>query len=119
MQKLKIVVGLAVAVLAVVVVWQVAAAEIGNLELREDLRDAASEMGARVGLSAPSTEEDLRGFVIQKARAHDIALEPKEVTVQVTGAGEETKIYLAAEYAVRVNLGVFSFPMRFKTTSER
>jgi hypothetical protein len=117
MERIKLLGWLALAVLVVAMVWQIASAYIGNVELHQDLRDVAANMGVRIGLSAPSTDDDLRGFVIEKARAHDITLQPSEVTVKVTGEGKSATIYLQVDYAPRISLLVFSFPLHLSTSS--
>jgi len=108
---------LACAVLLVATVWQMASAYVGNVELHQDLRDIAANMGARIGLSAPPSDDDLRGFVMEKAQGHDITLQPTEVTVKVTGEGKFATIYLQVDYAPRINLLVFSFPLHLSTSS--
>jgi hypothetical protein len=119
MRKLKILVGLAVAAVLVSTGWQVFSAYYGNLELAEDLQDISADIGTRVGLSAPNSEDELRGFVIKKANERGIQLERGEVTVSVTGEGKSAVISLAADYRIRINMLVYSFPMHFHSTNAR
>ena len=72
MEKLKLIIGLAVIGLAVFAVWQVGSCELANIELRGDLRDLAAQVGGSIGLDAPSSDEDVRNDVIRKASRHDI-----------------------------------------------
>jgi len=117
MENIKRLSWLAVGVLVVATVWQIASAYIGNVELHQDLRDIAANMGARIGLSAPPSPDELRGFVIEKGKAHEIALQPSEVTVKVTGEGKSAVIYLQVDYAARISLLVYSFPLHLSTSS--
>jgi hypothetical protein len=119
MRKLKILLGLAIAALLVATGWQMFSACYGNLELAEDLRDISADIGTRVGLSAPSSDEELRAFVIKKANDRGIQLEPTEVTVSVSGEGKSAVISLAADYRVKINMLVYSFPMHFHATNAR
>ena len=119
MRKLKLILGLAILLFAIEVTWQVASAYIANLELQEDLRDIAAEIAARVGLAAPSTEDDLRRFVIQKAQSHDIELQPSQIAVRVTGEPKTAVIYLAADYTTRVDLIFYKLTLHFTPASDK
>lgn len=115
MGKAKIVPGLAVLGLAVFACWQIASYQLANLELQSDLRYLSAQVGTRIGLDAPSADEELRAAVIRKAQQHDIQLEPQQVTVQRTGTG----IYLAVDYQARVNLLGYSFTLHFTPSSTK
>ena len=115
MGKAKIILGLAVLGLAVFAGWQIVSCELANLELQSDLRDLAAQIGTRIGLDAPSADEDLRGAVIRKAQEHDIQLASEQVTVQHTDSG----IYLAVDYKARVNLLGYSFTLHFTPSSTK
>ena len=119
MRKLKLILGLAVLVFAINAGWQIGSAYIANLALQEDLRDIAGEIAARIGLAPPSTEGDLRGFVIQKAQSHDIELQLSQITVRFTGAGRATVIYLAADYTTDVNLIFYKLTLHFTPASDK
>ena len=64
--------------------------ELANVELESDLRDIASQAGARIGLETMSTDEELRSAVIHKAGEHNIQLQPEQVTVP-TRAWEKSR----------------------------
>lgn len=83
MRKAKLILGLAVLALTLAAGWQIASCEIANLELQTDLRDMAAQVGSRIGLEAPNSDDDLRNAVIHKAEEHDIQLTPHQVTVQL------------------------------------
>jgi hypothetical protein len=119
MGKAKLILGLAILGLAVVAGWQIASCEIANLELQADMRDIAAQGGPRIGLEAPSSDEDLRNAVVHKAEEHDIQLEQAQVTVQRTGSGKTLAIYLAADYKARVNLLLYSFSLHFTPSSAK
>jgi Zn-dependent alcohol dehydrogenase len=119
MGKAKLILGLAILGLAVVAGWQIASCEIANLELQTDMRDIAAQVASRIGLEAPSSDEDLQNAVIHKAREHDIQLEPAQVTVKQTGSGKTLAIYLAADYKASVNLLLYSFSLHFTPSSAR
>jgi hypothetical protein len=65
---------------AVIVGWQVVSCELANVELRSDLRDLAGQVGDKIGLNAPSTDDDLRSAFMRKANRLQIQLEPDQVT---------------------------------------
>ena len=119
MRKVKIFLGLAVLGLVLIAGWQIASCEVANLEFQSDLRDVAAEIAARIGLSSPTTDEDLRNLVIHKAERYEIPLQPDQITVQRIGTGDESKIYLAADYKVRVNLLVYSLTLHFTPSSTK
>jgi hypothetical protein len=117
MRKVKIILGVAILVVAVVATWQLVGAYYGNAALKQDLQDIAADMATRIGLSQPPTEEDLRRFVIQKAASHDIELEPSQVTVNVSGEGKFAVISLAVDYHTKINLLVYSFDLHFQPSA--
>jgi len=119
MGKVKLILGLAVLALAGVVGWRIASCELANIELREDMRDLAAQVGSRIGLTPQSTDEDFRRAVVRKAEEHEIQLEPEQVTVQRTGTDEAPIIYLAADYKVGVKLLGFSFTFHFTPSSAK
>ena len=121
--KLKIILVVAVLVLAGIAGWQIGSSELANMQLQEDMRDLASQAGARIGLSQQGTEEDLRNAVIRKARDRDIELDPSQVTVNITversSNGDHSTIYLAADYTVPVSLPGYSFNVHFTPSSDK
>ena|ERR1700722_771241 len=117
MGKVKLIFGLAVLGLAIIVGWQIASLELANSELQSDLRDFATQAGARIGLNAPSTDDDLRNAVIHKAEEYGIPLEAQQVTVQHTGTGATSAVRLSVDYQGRVNLPGFSFFLHFTPSS--
>ena len=119
MRKAKLILGFAVLVLAGVAGWRIGSCELANLELREDMRDLAAQVGSRIGLTPQSSDEDFRRAVIRKAEEHEIQLEPEQVTVQRSGPDDAPIIYLGADYKVRVKLPGFSLTFHFTPSSTR
>ena len=111
--------GVAVAYLFLATCWQVGACEVGYLELREDMKDLASQFGGRIGFAPPSSDEDFRQQVIHHAEKDGIELAPEQVTVQRSGSGAYASIYLAADYTKTIHLPGFSFTLHFTPTSKR
>lgn len=119
MRKAKIILGLVVLGLALIAGWQIGSCELANLEFQSDLRDIAAEIAARIGLSAPTTDEDLRNLVMRKAERYEIPLQADQITVQHIGTGDESKVYLSADYKVRVNLLGYSLTLHFTPSSSK
>lgn len=119
MRKAKIILGLAVLGLALIAGWQITSCELANLEFQSDLRDVAAEIAARIGLSAPTSDEELRNLVTHKAERYEIQLQPDQITVQHMGTGDASTVYLAADYKVRVNLLVYSLTLHFTPSSTK
>ena len=115
--KIKIILGGALFVLLASMGLQIGASELAYYELQDELKDLASLNSARIGLAAPSSDDDLREAVVAKARAHDIALEPDQVEVQRSGTAEAPVIFLAADYRARIALPGYTFTLHFKPTS--
>jgi hypothetical protein len=74
-------------------------------------------LGTRIGLSPLTSEEELRATIFRKANGHGIPLDPKQVTVRISGPSGHRVIYIAVDYAVPVNLLVYSFSLHFTPTS--
>jgi hypothetical protein len=119
MKKLMFVVGIVVLALALNAGWQIASCELANRQLEEDLRDLASRNAERIGLSAPTSDDDLRNSVIQDAKHLDIVLDPGQVTVERSVKGASSVVHLAADYTARVRLLGFSLDFRFTPSSDR
>ena len=117
MQNLKILLGLAIVAVTLVIGWQVGASVLANVELRDEMQDMASQMGGRIGLANPSSDDDFRRDLIRRARQHGIELTADEVTVQRSGAGLEADVYLAADYQVPINLLGLGFSLHFHPES--
>jgi len=119
MGRLKLLLGLAALLLVVAICWQIVSAEISNAELQGDMRDIAAQVGSRIGLESPNTDEQLRTAVLHKAEEHGISLTPEQVTVRQTGEGKSVVVFLSADYRSRVNLLVHSFTLHFTPSSNK
>lgn len=115
---MKYIFGIAVFAAIIMAGWETLEPDITNAVFQDEVRDAAAQLGWRVGLAQPRSDEELRNLVILNAARHDISLSPKQVTVRHNGTGEYTTWYIAVDYTVRVNLVVFSFGEYFNPTSK-
>lgn len=113
MRQLGIIVLVALLAPAILVGWRVGACELANIELQEDMKDLASQLGSRIGYVAQKSEEELRASVIGDAATHGIDLKPDQVTVRRTGSGKSSTVYLAADYSVSFNIPLFPFTLHF------
>lgn len=118
MKTITIILGFAVFALLVSTGWQIAACELANAELRDDLKDVASMVGARVGLAAQQSDEELRGTVIRRAAARDITLEPEQIAVERLGTGERLAVSLTVKYPARVWVPGLWLVLHFTASSE-
>ena len=114
---MKCVFGIAIVVAVIMAGWQILEPEITNIVFQDELRDTAAQLGWHTGVSGLNSDEELRNIVIRKAAKHEIALNPKQVTVRRSGTGEYTVWYIAVDYTVPVNLLVYSYALHFKPTS--
>lgn len=119
MRRIKIILCVAIVIVAMVAGWQVGTAEIANLNLQEDLRDMASQAGTHVGVVAPSTDEETARTIVRKASEHGIELSPDQVTVRRATSGEMSTWYLAADYTAPVHLGVVTLRLHFTPSSAK
>jgi len=108
---------IAVVVAVVMAGWQILAPAITNIVFQDELHDMAAQLGARIGLSPPSSDEELRNIVIRKAEAHDIPLQPGQVTVRRSGKTDSPVLFITVDYTVPVNLLVYSFTLHFNPSS--
>ena len=115
---MKYVFWIAVIVAVVFAAWQVLAPGVANFIFQDDLKDSSAQMGYRTGMARLNTDDEIRDTVIRKAAQHDIVLDPKQVTVERSGAGEYTTWYIAVDYTVKADLLVYSLPLHFKPTSK-
>ena len=114
---MKYVFRIAVIVAVVFAGWTILEPEITNIVFQDELHDLAAQPSWRPGMSAPNSDEDLRIMVIRKAEGHDIALDPKQVTVRRNETPENPGPYIAVDYTVPVNLFVYSYSRHFTPSS--
>lgn len=119
MRKIKIILGLLLFLLFASTVWQIAACELANSELKDDLRDVASMNGTRIGIAAQQSDDDLRATVIRKAAADNIVLEPDDITVERSGTAENPVVFLSVKYRARVWLPGIAMVFHFTANSGR
>ena len=119
MKNIAIIAAIVVCALSISVGWQIASCELANRQLEEELRDVASRNAEHIGLSAPTTDDDLRNSVIRAAKELNIALDPDQVTVQHSGEGKSSAVHLSADYTAQVRLLGFSLTFRFTPSSDR
>lgn len=117
MGKLKILIGLALVFAMCDAGWQVGKYELASVELSDDMKDMAQQMGARIGVSASKSDDDFRSAIVNKAKNYDISLQPEQVTVQRDGKGMWANMYFAANYTEPINLPGYSFEMHFNPAS--
>lgn len=115
---MKYVFGIVIVVAAAIAVWRVAEPEITNIIFQDELRDTAAQLGWRTGVTPLNSDEDMRNIISRKAATHDIRLAPAQVTVRRTVVGDQTVLFLAADYTVHVDLVVRSIDLHFKPTSK-
>jgi hypothetical protein len=109
----------AVALLVVATGWQVVANEIASAELQDDMKDMSSELGARIGLIQPKTDDEVRDAVIGKALKYDIKLTRRQVKVGHVGAGTMRTLYLQADYSLPVVLPGYEYDMHFTPATDK
>ncbi|HLW86483.1 MAG TPA: hypothetical protein VKR60_14805 [Candidatus Sulfotelmatobacter sp.] len=113
MGTFKLILGIAAMVAAIIACVQVIPPEMANFQFQDDLKEVAV-----LGGSNPNkTDEDLRNAVLLKAKAHDIALTPEQVSVQRIGQPGLAGVYLQADYSVPVNLPGYSLTLHFTPNS--
>jgi hypothetical protein len=109
----------AVILLFASVVWQVAACELANYELQDEMKDVASLASAKIGLAAPSSDDDLRDAVLRKARSHNIKLNPYQIVVERSGTADAPKAYIATSYNARIFLPGSILTIHFAPNSRK
>jgi hypothetical protein len=97
--------------------WQVGACEIANLELNDDLRDIAAQVGTKIGLDPIREDAELRAMVVRRAEDYDIPLQAEQVSVERSGAGDQQAIRLTVDYRARVHFLAYSFTLHFRPSS--
>jgi hypothetical protein len=112
-------IGLILVAVVAIIGWQIASWELAKLELQEDLVDLASQAGTRIGMTEPSTPEEVRGAIVDDAHKYGIQLDPAQVTVARTGTLAPPWLHIAAAYEAPVKLPGFWFMLHFTITSAK
>jgi hypothetical protein len=116
-KHVKTIVECAVILLFASVVWQVAGCELANFELQDEMKDVASLAGAKIGLAAPSSDDEMRDEVVRKAQSHGIRLNPSQIVIKRSGGSEAPKAYIAASYNARIFFPGMVFTLHFAPSS--
>ena len=117
MKKIKIILGLAAFYVLFSAFWQVGACELADIELKDDMKQMATQLGMRAGVSDIGSDADLRDTILRKAAQYGITLSPDQVTVLRDGYGKNVILYFEAEYSVPIVLPGFSFAMYLNPSS--
>jgi hypothetical protein len=96
-------------VLVLALLWQIAWANIAHNMLTSDLREATAQIGGRIGLDAPSSDDDLRNLIIKRAADHGIALQPDQITIERFENTENSTWGLKVSTDYNVTIGFFGF----------
>lgn len=104
MQKLKFLVVVCFIGFLGFIGWQVGACVIANMQLRDDMQDIAAQVGGRIGLNQPGSDDDFRKDILRHAQQHGIDITPDQVIVQRTGTHPKEEIYLAVDYPREVHI---------------
>jgi hypothetical protein len=113
MGTIKLLFGLLAIGLVVLALFQVAPPIMGNYSFQDDLKTIA----LMDGTNQQKTDEDVRNDVLRKAREHELPIDPKQVTVQRLNTPGLAAVYVAADYAVTINLPGYSFDLHFTPNS--
>jgi hypothetical protein len=119
MRQILFLLGLLLLAVAAVVGWQLASWELVKLEFQEDLVDLASQAGTRIGMTEPSTPDEVRGAIVDDAHKYGIQIDPAQVAVVRTGTITPPWLRIAAAYQVPVKLPGLSFTLHFAITSAK
>ncbi len=119
MKRIKKLLVLAALAFAVLAGWDAGSCELAKMELQQDMLDLSKGVNAYSNTAVPLDDEGFRQAVIRKAQDHDIRLDPSEVVVRRSGDGSSTRVYLAADYTVPVNVLGYSFQLHFTPTSDK
>lgn len=115
----RIAIGLLIFAAVAAVGWQIASAELGNIEFHDDLRDIASQNGVNIGLNAPKSDDQVRDDVVTAAAECGIHMQPDQVKLQRITSPYYVRFNLAVSYTRRINLLLYSFNLHFNQTIAR
>lgn len=120
----KFAIGLAILLCIVAVGWQIASAELSNIELHDDLSEIAAQNSSNIGLAAPKTDDQVREDVVSAAAECGIHLQPDDVRLQRITITRPysvniTRFELAVSYTTHVRLLLWSFDLHFDQTSAK
>jgi len=117
MRKLKVVLGFILAVFVIATTWQIASCEIAKMEIRDDMRDLASQLGSRIGLTQAATDDELRDNIIRRAKRYGVELRPSQIAVQRSGSDDQMTVHLSADYSVPIHMPGFALVFHFTPSS--
>ncbi|HET6843843.1 MAG TPA: hypothetical protein VFK06_19505 [Candidatus Angelobacter sp.] len=107
MERLKILLILVVIAGAIFFAWKMFPPYYNNYQLQDDLDDLAAHATYK-----PTTDDDLRALVMQKATNHDITLKEEQVSVSQAGG-----VGITVHYRITVDLLVRQVDLDFTTNS--
>ncbi len=117
MKKIKWIVALGAIVIVVSSAWQIGSAYVGNSELKSDLRAVAAQTGARIGLDAPQSDDDLRDVVIHRAAEDGITLDRSQITITRTELDDTWTVFIGVQYDAVIHLPGYAMKIHFSPSA--
>jgi hypothetical protein len=110
MNTLRSLLGLALIVATIYVVWRVGEPYYANMQFEEAMEDAA-----RSGTVSPQrSEQDIQDEVLRKAKEYNVPVTPEQVQVQ--RVKDEVQVW--GEYTVHVDLPIHPIDLHFQPASK-
>jgi hypothetical protein len=105
--------------LALYVGGQALWANIMHHQFQDDVTEAAAQIGGKIGLKPPSTDDDLRARLLRDAADCGIQLTPQQIQIARHESDGTWAITISVDYTVPIGLPHPQYPLNFSVSSAR
>jgi hypothetical protein len=88
-------------------------------QFQDDVTEAAAQIGGKIGLKPPSTDDDLRARLLRDAADCGIQLTPQQIQISRHESDGNWSITISVDYAVSIGVPGIRYPLRFSVSATR
>jgi hypothetical protein len=105
--------------LALYIGGQAVWANVLHHQFQDDVNEAASQIGGKIGLKPPSTDDDLRARILRDAADCGIQLTPQQIQIRRHESDGNWAITISVDYTVPIGVPGLRYPLVFSVSSTR
>jgi hypothetical protein len=99
--------------LALYIGGQAVWANIMHHQFQDDVNEAAAQIGGKIGLKPPSSDDDLRARIVRDAADCGIQLTPQQIQIA------QLAVAISADYSIPIGVPGLHYPLSFSVSSSR
>jgi hypothetical protein len=105
--------------LALYIGGQAVWANIMHHQFQDDVNEAAAQIGGKIGLKPPSTDDDLRARILRDAADCGIQLTPQQIQIARHESDGNWAVTISVDYTVPIGVLGVHHQLNFSVSSSR